>query len=196
MLTSRQQIIETIRSQGQVTALDLSRILGMTQANARHHLTLLAEQGAIIKSAERRSSAKGRPAAVYELSDGVLGHNLELLIEALFAEAAGTIPLERLAARMLGADFPRPKNMLGLLSQLMGWLNQHHYAARWEAHQAGPRLLLQHCPYRSILAHQPELCELDRLILSQYTQMPVRLCQTLAAQPHGGNHCTFQIERR
>jgi predicted ArsR family transcriptional regulator len=84
--TSRQQVLAYIRSHRAVTSVDLSRALGMTAANARHHLAILCEQGIVGVMGEKHHSERGRPAKVYGLTQAIHGHNLDRLVSALLGE--------------------------------------------------------------------------------------------------------------
>jgi predicted ArsR family transcriptional regulator len=57
--TSRQKILDYFRMHPIASAGELSRAMLMTPANARHHLNILVEQGALVQVGER-APAKGR----------------------------------------------------------------------------------------------------------------------------------------
>ena len=218
MKTSRQQVLEYIRSQRVVSAGDLSRALQMTEANARHHLKVLNEEGLVAEVGKRLKESKGRPVRLYGLSEQAAGHNLGSLAGALLDEVLSSKQeqlsaedkieiLEQLAARMLNqplADHPSPilsetrLHSAGLtqrLFQAVRWLNGRHYDARWEAHALAPRVILAHCPYADILAVHPELCRLDRSLLEGLAGAPVEQIARLQLDRLGGRQCVFAVQK-
>jgi len=82
----------------------------MTEANARHHLEILREQGVVQVVGRRPSRGKGRPARIFSQSEQSLGHNLERLTNALLEEIASQRPL---AMTGEGIASQRPLAMTG-----------------------------------------------------------------------------------
>jgi len=201
MKTSRQQVFEVIRSQKSVTAADLSRILTMTQANARHHLAVLEELGIIEVIGQRRLAGKGRSAKVFGLSAIIRGNNLALLARALLAEnpASDTSLYQRLANRLLVNEIPkREGKKASMTTQLMNavdHLNQMNYASRWEAWTDGPHIVFSQCPYRDVIDHFPELCQMDAALLQELMIRPVEQLSKLSLDQQGGRTCIFRITR-
>jgi predicted ArsR family transcriptional regulator len=93
MKTSRQKLLDYVRDHRAVTAGEVSQALKMTEANARHHLEILREQGVVQVTGRRPSTGKGRPARIFTQSEQSLGHNLERLASALLEEIASQMPL-------------------------------------------------------------------------------------------------------
>lgn len=197
--TTRLRILEHLRRQPTATAGDLSRSLGMTAANIRHHLAVL-EANALVEVVGARHQGRGRPQQVYALSRHVLGDGLDDLAVALFDEWLGSLPPERqdavlmqIAERLAGdisvsadiGSFPRR------LAAVINRLNELHYQARWEAGAAGPRIILGHCPYAAIVSRVPCLCRIDALLLERLLHLPVRILSRMDA---GGLvwQCVFQ----
>ncbi|MBP1692920.1 MAG: transcriptional regulator [Chloroflexi bacterium] len=218
MKTSRQQVLDYIRAQRAVSAGDLSRALQMTEANARHHLKILSEEGLIAEVGKRSQESKGRPLRLYGLSEQAAGNNLGSLASALLDEIFNlkegqiidenkTEILDRLAARILHQSLDNPLDSLTSethlhsarlaqrLYQAVRWLNGHHYDARWEAHALAPRLILAHCPYLDILAGHPELCLLDRNLLEGLIDAPVEQIARLQLVRSGGRQCVFVVQK-
>jgi predicted ArsR family transcriptional regulator len=202
METSRQQVFAYIRSQRSVTAGDISRALGMTPANARHHLNILQALDLIVATTHRKQGGKGRPARVFRLSEKASGNNLGLLaailLEELFvhAEAENLASMQRKIAKRLAQvseiqDIP--VNQAARLFHAVQRLNQYHYQARWEARSSAPRLILSNCPYLEISETVPVICEIDAALIQELAGLPASLKEKLAHDSRGGIFCSFQL---
>jgi predicted ArsR family transcriptional regulator len=95
MPTSRQKILAYIRKQQTASAMEISRAMKMTSANARYHLEHLEANGLIEVAGQRRKEGRGRPLRVYGLSRTTLGDNLDNLADALLAEFLVNLPSKK-----------------------------------------------------------------------------------------------------
>jgi predicted ArsR family transcriptional regulator len=204
MKTSRQRVLEYVQAHYPVTAADLSQALRMTEANARHHLSILQERGLLQPAGQRPARAKGRPAQLYMPSEQILGHNLDQLAAALLEWIISRLSAAELddALRSLAGQIAWPgepdlpvsgENLTRRLYRAVHRLNELHYQARWEAWRGAPRLILGHCPYAAILDRHPELCRLDAHILEGLAQAQVEQTGKLAPDTQGALHCIFRI---
>ncbi|MEW6094104.1 MAG: helix-turn-helix domain-containing protein [Chloroflexota bacterium] len=197
--TTRLRILDFLRKQQTASVLDLSRALGMTRANVRHHLVVL-ESNELVEVVGQHKEGKGRPANTYGLSRRVLGDGLDELSTALLEEWLGGLSerereasLRSLAGRM-GGGFaservgPLPKR----LNEVVRFLNGFHYQARWEAGAAGARLILGHCPFSAILERHPELCRMDAFLLEGCIGQSVLQIAKLERLGQGLPQCIFQ----
>lgn len=116
MKTARQRILEYIQTHRAVTTAELCAALNSTEANMRHHLAILQQQGLVkvIESAGGsaggnaiRGARRGRPARVFGPVDPAPTENLIELAAALLEETLPGLPaneldqfLERVAARL------------------------------------------------------------------------------------------------
>jgi len=207
MPTSRQIILAYIRKHQAASAAGISRALGMTPANARHHLAHLEANGLIEVTGQQRGEGRGRPVQVYGLSRQSLDDNVAHLASVLLEEWLTNIPLKRqeehlraLAQRMArgvstsnssagGQNAPFPRR----LAQLVERLNEMHYQARWEAGVAGPRIILGYCPYMRIISRHPELCHVDALLLEEFLGSAIRQTAKLQASARGLPFCEFLL---
>jgi predicted ArsR family transcriptional regulator len=204
MKTSRQRLLEYILAHYPVTAADLSQALQMTEANARHHLSILQERGLVQPAGFRSPPGKGRPSQLYRPSEGRLGHNLDQLAAAMLAllksrststelEAALSDLAGQIAGPGMPAQQPRRESLTQRLYQAVHRLNELHYQARWEAWRGAPRLILGHCPYAAIIQQHPELCRLDAYLLGGLAGAQVEQTAKLAPDMQGALHCIFRI---
>jgi len=204
MKTSRQRLLEYIMAHYPVTAADLSQALQMTEANARHHLSILQERGLVQPAGLRQPPGKGRPSQLYQPSEGRLGHNLDQLAAVLLdllklrsspaeLEAALSHLAERIAHSTAPAQVQGSENLTQRLYRAVQRLNELHYQARWEAWRGAPRLILGHCPYAAIIQQHPELCRLDAYLLGGLAGAQVEQTSKLAPDTQGALHCIFRI---
>jgi predicted ArsR family transcriptional regulator len=214
--TSRQQVLDYVRAQRVATAGDLSRAMQMTEANARHHLKVLAVEGLVAEIGRRPPRGKGRPEHLYGLSEQAAGHNLNHLACGLLDEMLAGVSeerkvqlLNRLAEHMAAAvgcgagqethaeTLPlRSAHLTQRLYQTVRLLDRYNYEARWEAHSIAPRLILGHCPYAAIIEDHPELCQLDRFLLERLVGGAVSQTAGRQLDPRGARQCVFIIHKQ
>jgi predicted ArsR family transcriptional regulator len=198
--TTRQRILEYIQSKEVVTAAEVASALHMTPANARHHLSILRDEGVVHVLGQRSHAGRGRPLDLYCLWRPIARHNLDKLADALLddvekienPEIQAEI-LERLAMRLLPPAHTESKNLTQRLAQAVQHLDQLNYQARWEAHAQSPRIILQHCPYAAIIAEHPELCRIDQFLLKHLLSQPVQQLSKLEKTPSGFRQCVFRL---
>jgi predicted ArsR family transcriptional regulator len=202
MKTIRQRIIAHIQAKGSVSAAELSRALRMTPANARHHLAVLLDEGAIVSAGRRPAQGRGRPGSIYILAGQRREHNLDRLAGALLDALDGTTDsrqnesLARLAYRLAGVGPAAGETLTRRLNEAVKRLNEQHYAARWEAHAAAPHVILGHCPYAAILPEHPELCQMDGALLEALLAAPVTQIARLAMDSQGLPYCRFLVLKK
>jgi predicted ArsR family transcriptional regulator len=77
--------------------------------------------------------------------------------------------VEKLAEHLIGDTDRNERDPLPRkLSRCVDHINRMHYHSRWEAHGSGPRIILESCPYASLIPDHPELCVMDRKLLEKY----------------------------
>lgn len=200
MPTSRQHIIEYIRSKEAATALEISSALHMTAANARHHLSALRDEGVVKVVGQRPKESRGRPVDLYRLAQPLARHNLDGLAHSLLLELLQESPptekeaiLEKIALRLAPKLGPQTKNLTQRLTQAVQHLNQLNYQARWEAHAQGPRIIFQHCPYAQILDQHAEVCTIDQYLLRILLGLPVQQISQRENTRAGIAQCAFHV---
>ncbi|MFZ5920862.1 MAG: helix-turn-helix transcriptional regulator [Chloroflexota bacterium] len=191
--TARQRILAFLEKNRSASARDVARALRMTEANARHHLGILAADGRV-EAVSRKGGGKGRPQKVYRLGGKLAGDNLALLLGALLD---GLPPderervLARIGRELAGSPGLTGQPLMKRLSAAVERLNSLHYQSRWEAGAEGPRLILGHCPYSAVIAAYPELCRMDAALLEELLGEEVR--QTAKIESGGALQCVFAI---
>ncbi len=188
----------------------------MTNANARHHLAILEAEGLVTVVGQRLAHGKGRPAYIYRPSGQLASHNFDRLCAALLEEISFSNPmglqnevLDRLASSII--NNLKMKQVTGEpaiiertatsthLSQRLYWtisqINQMNYQARWEARADAPHIIFNHCPYKAILSHHPELCQLDTWLLEHVLGVAVEQVAKLAQDQRGLHLCIFRVRK-
>ncbi|MBE3039038.1 MAG: helix-turn-helix domain-containing protein [Chloroflexi bacterium] len=194
--TTRLRILAHFRKHQTASVRELSRFLGMTGANIRHHLAVL-ESNDLIEIVGQRKEGRGRPLHVYGLSRRVLGDGLDKLAGTLLdiwlggaADERQEAGLRSVAEQLAGVtDVKVP--VMKRLARAVERLNELHYQARWEASAAGPRLILGHCPYVAIVADHPELCRMDAFLLETRLGSSVEQTAKLQLSDKGLPFCAF-----
>lgn len=196
MTTARERLLDFLSTRRSATAREISRAMGSTPANARHHLGILLELGLVEVVGTRRPRGRGRPATLFGRvrADTFLPALVETLLATLLESASapeGTDPLERVAVRLAG-DGPDADGA-GLSQRLLRAvqrLNALQYEARWEAHADSPRLILDRCPYPPSLHGHSALERLERLLLERLLQARVGAAP---AGEHGRGEAPYRV---
>lgn len=206
---TRELVLDLVVEKGPVTATVIARILGLTTAAVRRHITTLEESGEIAEHEITPSGprGRGRPARHYVATD--VAHQrlhdsyAEIASRAMsyLAQTAGDEAIDSFAAsrsreierkyapvvRAAGRD-PRARAMA-----LADALTQDGYAASVRDIGGGNfavQLCQGHCPILSIAEEFPQLCEAETLAIGRLLDVHVQRLATLA----GGEHvCTTHI---
>jgi predicted ArsR family transcriptional regulator len=172
-MTARQKVLTYLTKNRSASAREISRSLKMSAATVRHHLRVMSSDGRLEVESVRGREGRGRPEKVYSIPRAALGDNLSALGDAILTEAGPKLKMEALAKRLAGETNFASQPIAKRLNLVVEKLNQMNYHARWEAGAEGPRIILGHCPYASIVDKHPELCEMDVSLVSQLIARPV-----------------------
>ena len=199
MKTTRQRIVEQIEKKKAISADEISLALHLTPANIRHHLSVLIAEGLVERVGKRPAQGRGRPVLLYGLVQQAGQHNLNGLAAGALNVLAHSMPeeewLEKLANELVRDAVTNDLRPAQKLYHAIQHLNMMNYDARWEAHAEGPRIILSHCPYATILPQHLELCRLDALLLQQMLGCEVQQIARLHPGPHGLPQCVFRMDR-
>jgi predicted ArsR family transcriptional regulator len=197
MKFTRKRILEIISNKGEVTARELSRALGVTQADIRHHINTMLSEGLIVVTGVQREGRRGRPARRYSSAAAANKDYFDLLSSALLSTSlrnlepeAITDYLNGVAANLIGEYIPKGPPFQRLVNSV-SQLNSLGYRSRWEAHADAPRLILTHCPFARLYTQHPELNELDTLLLEYL--LGTRVIRLPSATTQGEDHHVFQV---
>jgi len=197
----RVRILDYIRSYQTGSVAELSRVLGVTGANIRHHLAILESYG-LVEIVGQRKDGRGRPLNVYGLSRRMLGDGLDELASGLLEawlvgieDRTVQARLRSLAERLAGnLKKDGERSVPRRLAQAINRLNEMHYQARWEASAAGPRLIMGHCPFSAIILYHPELCQLDAYLVQAQLALLVEQTDKLQPSARGIPFCAFLVK--
>ena len=197
MKSTRQRLLDILKNRPNTTAAELSRALQLTQADVRHHLSNMVDEGLVVETGYQRGGRRGRPARKFSIATATLKDNFDLLSSALLAVSLQNLsPPDRMvflrdvAVKLAGehaSGGPLAQRLAGAVVRL----NELGYQARWEAHADAPRLILEHCPFASLLPKHPELCQLDACLLENLLKEPVAQIESLTHED--GGHCIFLV---
>ncbi|QPK82226.1 HTH domain-containing protein [Schaalia sp. ZJ405] len=206
---TRDRVLDLIVEKGPVTASTIAKILGLTTAAVRRHITILIDSKEIAEHEPGHSGkrGRGRPARHYvaterahmRLQDGYS----DLAVKALgyLGQVGGGEAIERFAAarsreierryapiiRDAGTD---PKVRAQALADA---LTQDGYAATVREIGDGDfavQLCQGHCPIQNVADDFPQLCDAETHAFGRLLNVHVQRLATLA----GGEHvCTTHI---
>jgi len=196
MQTTRQQILDYLKIHPGASAGDISRSLDQTTANIRYHLGLLENSGLVQVSGKRVLGGAGRPILLFNLTSFSLGTNITPLLSVILKVISGKPTAKddfQSIAETLAEKFdPVSKNRIARFNQSIEFLNLHRYHASWEAHPAGPQVLLRHCPYRDLALKHPELCLIDANLISVLFDTPLELTSKRTFDKNPFSPCIFK----
>ena len=206
---TRQQVLDLVVEKGPVTASAIARILGLTTAAVRRHITILMESGEIAEHEPGMVAkrGRGRPARHYIATERAHMHLADgysdLAVKALrhLGQVGGEEAVDSFAAarsreierryapivRDAGKD-PRVR-----AQALADALTQDGYAATVREIANGTfavQLCQGHCPIQHVAGDFPQLCDAETQAFSRLLDVHVQRLATLA----GGEHvCTTHI---
>jgi predicted ArsR family transcriptional regulator len=204
MQSTRQMIVELLKERGQATVEELAEAVGLTQMAVRHHLNVLCGENLVVISSVRRKRQPGRPQQLYSLTESaneLFPEDYYHLAGYLLDEAKATLGtdglddlLGRIAHRM-ASEAPRLRPGRSLeerLGQLVQFLRDKGFTARWEKKDEDYVVRVLTCPYRQVAHEHSQVCRLDRQIIKDMLSTdPVQV--TCIA--NGDEHCTYHISQ-
>ena len=199
----RRRIIEILKETGAATVAELAGQLGIAQVSVRHHLDILIGEDLVQADGVRRHDGAGRPSQVYRLTpqaaqlfpqrhDAVAEGLLEQVKAALPAEQVRTFFLHMAHQTATEAPAALPEQTLAeRLDEVVAFLTEKGYNARWETKDGRYELLTCNCPYVGMADRHHELCLMDQELITALLPGATRY-RTRAL--HGATHCTYIIE--
>lgn len=170
-LSTRRQILQILRTQGNQTAQQLADELKITSMGVRRHLTTLERDGLIQMQTQRQPT--GRPTYMYRLTEAGLEtfpKSYDLLatqvLEVVRATDGETRVAEIFAGRMeqLYEQFaPRMsgKNLGERVQELAKIQEEAGYMARWEKTEGGYVLKEQNCAIYRVACRFQDACQFE-----------------------------------
>jgi predicted ArsR family transcriptional regulator len=198
---SRLEILRIINEHPNSTVNNIAQTLGLAPISVRYHLNLLERDNLI--AIKKVRGTVGRPFNTYAITDTGrerLPHSYDLLaermltqikqiakpeqVEMMFRSMAETITASR-QQQMAGSTIPEK------IDSLVDLLGAEGFLAHWEQSNGDYVLKEYHCPYQRVRQNHPEICELDKQIISNMLQAPVELDTCIA---DGDDCCTYHVK--
>ena len=198
-LTAHQKVFEAIRKHPSITVKELSKYLGKTPADIRHHISILLSYGVIERIDHRRQDGRGRPEVIYAISAANNSDGLVNLIEGILSTwiqrySADILKneLKRVGYQLIGSPNNEKNISITLrLAKSIQILSGLGYQAHWEAGVSGPRISLGTCPYRRIIQNHPELCHMDQYLIEELIGINIFQISKLEKDERGLSSCIF-----
>ncbi|WP_127842199.1 helix-turn-helix transcriptional regulator [Actinomyces wuliandei] len=207
--STRARVLDLIAEKGPVSAAQLAKVLGLTPAAVRRHITVLedSEEIEVHTPATPLRRGRGRPARHYVLTpkartsfaDGysdLASHALRYLSQVAGERAVGSFAAARgrdLERRYCAAVEAAGQDPAERARALADAFTMDGYAASVRDVGDGSyavQLCQGHCPVREVAGEFHELCDAETQAISRLVGVPVQRLATLA----GGEHvCTTHI---
>jgi predicted ArsR family transcriptional regulator len=172
--SSDQKLLECMKDERIHSPRDLSISCQMNEPAVRYQLRKLARLGLVRKCPGSGLQLKpGRKSDYYRLSSPNETSSGLLLCQTILANI-DTVLTGKDPAVILANWFTRSiergaKQQQLSVKELVNWLNQNHYAARWLAGKTGPEILVSNCPYCDLQTGSDILCRMDTAIINRFT---------------------------
>ncbi|MGQ4808186.1 hypothetical protein NKDENANG_01553 [Candidatus Entotheonellaceae bacterium PAL068K] len=196
------QILKLLQQQGELNVKEIEAALGVTTTAVRQQLLALQADGLVLAATVREK--RGRPPAVYRLSDqgqALFAHGYENLASVLLEEVLGLDEsdsvrhvLHRLSAR-LGEQYAAQLHGTVLaerLRQLAALLEQRGITSKVEEEEGLFVLTEYGCPYYGLAREHREICGMETEAMEQALGSEVILCHS---QLDGHQGCQFQVKK-
>ena len=202
MSSTREKILETILKNQRVTINDLAEDVGINPISVRHHIVKLEAEGFV--SSEDVRHGVGRPRRYYFLTEEgmeTFPTRYLTLTTRLLAKLKNTLPAETVHAlfTQLGyemasdasADFDLSElEMEDRLEALKRYLESEGFSVSWEKKEDVYHIKELNCPYYQVGQSHPEVCSVDRAMISNFLSVPAKRIQCIL---DGDSHCTYVV---
>ncbi len=199
-LSTRRQILQILRTEGNSTAQQLAEKLQITSMGVRRHLTTLERDGLIQMQAQRQPT--GRPTFVYGLTpagfetfpksydllatqvlDVVRASEGDARVAQIFAGRMEQL-YEQFAPRMTG------KNLGERIQELAKIQDEAGYMARWEKVKGGYLLKEQNCAIYRVACRFQDACQFEIELFRRLLDADL---ERVEHQVRGDLACTYFI---
>jgi predicted ArsR family transcriptional regulator len=200
--STRGQVVTLLR-RSEHTVEELARALGLTDNGVRAHLAVLERDGIVRqRGSVRRSSGGGKPAYVYELTQGAedlfpkayeptLRRLLDVLSERLGSEESETL-LRSVGRRLAEEHSMRADRTDGARARLesaVEVLNELGGLAELEERDGALVIRGYSCPLAGVTPDHPEVCRMAETLIAELAGVPVHERCDRGERPR----CCFEI---
>lgn len=202
MKDTRSLILDFVRRRPFSTVQEIARGLDLTPADIRYHVRVLVKEGhlrSLLPS--RHHPRRGRPAAIYLPVHTPSLHALLWLCETMMRALpiqSGLSPFDSIKGLVeslpMESFSPSASPPAKRLNEMIRYLKNKGYEARWEAHSSGPMIALYNCPFWPLPLHFPHLCLFDKYLLERLSGLTLE--QVERADPDEGlpTTCLFKAK--
>lgn len=205
-MTTRQQLLQTLRTRGSGSIAELSQALSITEMGIRRHIQTLEREGLVAATVAKQ--AMGRPMSIYRLTSraddlfpkkypqlalDLLGEldgdpEGEAIIGRMFAGRRDKL-IARHKAAMAGATLEERVAELAAIQQAGG------YMSHWEKVGKGEQYTLYefNCPIAQVAGKYREACSCEHELFEALLGAEVKRTECIA---DGGAKCTYAIRRK
>jgi predicted ArsR family transcriptional regulator len=197
MSSTRQRLLEIIENRPEITAAELSRAVQLSQADIRHHLSNMLQEGLIVTTGHQHNGRRGRPARRFSLAASIYKDNFDLLSSALLSASLESKSPDQRSTFLdtIAGKLVSDAKMKGSLSQrlvkVVNHLNELGYQSRWEAHTEAPHIIFERCPFAALRPKHPEICRIDSRQIEILSAEPVTIVESNAHLEDG--FCLFLV---
>jgi DeoR family suf operon transcriptional repressor len=200
MSSTRDRILQTLRSHPRSTVPELAEAVGINTISVRHHIASLQAEGLL--GVEEVRHGVGRPRLVYYLTEKGLEKfpsRYLRLTNRLLDQIKDTMPenqvnqlFTRMAEDMADEYSPQAKGKnteerLGLLQSLLA---EEGFTMNWEMRGQQIHIHEITCPYYQIGKAHPEVCSVDQTLISSLLDIPIEKVKCILS---GDNRCTYVL---
>ncbi|RKP55088.1 transcriptional regulator [Cohnella endophytica] len=202
-VSTRRQLLQLLKTQGNNCISDLSKALGITEMAVRRHIQSL-ERDNLVQSVLVRQ-AMGRPMYRYSLTvqaDDLFPKNYPQLMLDLLGELEEQDGGEQLIDRMFQGrrdklesrlrDRMQDRPLAERVSELSAIQNAGGYMTEWEKdEEEGAFLLYEYnCPIAQVANRYRQACHCEKQLFERLLDADVKRTECLA---DGGSRCTYSI---
>lgn len=205
MQSTRQEILEILKADGQATVEDLAERLELTPMTIRHHLNVLQAQNLVEASKVRRSQKVGRPRLVYTLTEaaddlfpqsyGELASYLVSEVKEMLGPEETKAIFRRVADRVAKEAPPAVEGQTfeERLDEVVDFLGEQGFLSTWDKTDEGYVLTNINCPYRQVSRMHDEVCIMDTTLINQLLDVDL---QRTSSMRQGEGACSFLLIQR
>ncbi|HPH98146.1 MAG TPA: winged helix-turn-helix transcriptional regulator [Anaerolineaceae bacterium] len=198
MKSTRDRILQTLLNHPRATIAEMAEAVGINAISVRHHLTSLEADGLV--TAEEERHGVGRPRLVYFLTakgNEIFPTNYLGLTNRLLDQLKETIPANIVNKLFedIAIDLAKkyaPQDSISTLESRLEYtrqvLSEEGFTLEWERQGDQYTVHAVTCPYHYISQAHPEVCAIDRTLISKILAVPAEQIQ---CTHEGDNHCVF-----
>ncbi|WP_373232877.1 helix-turn-helix transcriptional regulator [Cohnella sp.] len=200
-LSTREKIVQMLKTEGELSAKEITNIIGITGMAIRRHISTLLRDSMIESTTIRQPM--GRPTAIYRLTKQAEDHfpksypavALDLLAE--LEGEAGESMVNRLFDRRKDSLFKKyedkmqGKDLAAKVAVLSEIQNDNGYMATWEKSSDEEYILTEYnCPISQIANKYNHACNCELKLFESLLEAEIDRTDCLA---NGGKKCVYRI---